>query len=606
MVALFQLNRIVFILFNLRFAVGCSAAELFEACIHGLSLDFTTAGYVTVLPMLVTIITLWTPATKNSLRIWRYILLAYFAVVLTLIGIIHTGDIGMFEAWQSRIDAQVLIYTPSEMMASVTWGMAIAGILYVVATVLPTLWLVRYVIRRWFDTDYDGNRYLRIKIVYSRMIATAVMLILSGCLFVVIRGGLTPAAANVSKAYFSPKMFLNQAAINPVFSFMSSYIMGANFDEYNFYDEEQAKEIFDEVMRDGDAEMARWLKCDTPNVIIILAEGMGRTITDTSEGKEETTPNLNRLKTEGIWFENLYASSFRTDRGTVAVLSGFPAQPKMSIMEYPNKAAKLPAIARTLRNAGYSTRFIYGGDANFTNTKAYLYATGYNDIVDENSGKFSGHTSKWGYADNTVLNYAANAILDRMAHGGKCHEVILTLSSHEPFDVPYRRLKSDLLNSFAFADDCIGTFVERIRQSPYWDDTLIIIVPDHGYPYPASVGNNSPERHHIPMLWVGGAVAEPMVIEEHISQTDIAATLLSQIGLPHDDFAFSRNISSPDTSRFGYWTYNNGFGVIDSLGVTIYDCNMESALRSENDPELLRERRGKAMLQMTFHAIKHL
>ena len=93
-----------------------------------------------------------------------------------------------------------------------------------------------------------------------------------------------------------------------------------------------------------------------------------------------------------------------------------------------------------------------------------LYATGFDKLVALKDLSFDAPTSKWGYADDAVLDYAADAILKRMARGGRSLDVILTLSSHEPFKVPYRRLRNDMLNSFAFTDDCIGRFVERMRE----------------------------------------------------------------------------------------------------------------------------------------------
>ena len=99
-----------------------------------------------------------------------------------------------------------------------------------------------------------------------------------------------------------------------------------------------------------------------------------RTITDEVVDGEQVTPHLNGFKQEGLWFENIYANSFRTDRGQVAVMSGYPAQPVMSIMKLPHKAQTLPSIARSLQAEGYATTFTYGGDADFTNTVSYLYA----------------------------------------------------------------------------------------------------------------------------------------------------------------------------------------------------------------------------------------
>ena len=192
-----------------------------------------------------------------------------------------------------------------------------------------------------------------------------------------------------------------------------------------------------------------------------------------------------------------------------------------------------------------------------------------------------------------------------MNSGARTFDVILTLSSHEPFEVPYRRLGDDKLNAYAFTDSEVGAFVERLRNSKHWDNTLIVIIADHGYPFPSATTYSSPERHHIPMLWVGGAVSEPRVVEDHISQTDLAATLLAQMEVDHSDYTFSRDVSSPTTSRFGYWTFNNGFGIIDSCGVSIYDHTGGMVLRNDNN-DTLRLRNGKAILQRTFMEIKRL
>jgi hypothetical protein len=108
------------------------------------------------------------------------------------------------------------------------------------------------------------------------------------------------------------------------------------------------------------------------------------------------------------------------------------------------------------------------------------------------------------------------------------------------------------------------------------------------------------------MLWLGGAVKEDMIVSDYMAQTDLAATLLGQLGIAHDQFIFSRDISSPETSRFGYWAFKNGFGMIDENGVTIYDCSTESLIRSEGDPDLSRHDKGKAILQKTFIEIRKM
>ena len=58
-------------------------------------------------------------------------------------------------------------------------------------------------------------------------------------------------------------------------------------------------------------------------------------------------------------------------------------------------------------------------------------------------------------------------------------KMFLTLSSHEPFDVPMNRLEDKYLNSIAYTDSCVGDFVEKLKRLPVWDNTLIVFVADH-------------------------------------------------------------------------------------------------------------------------------
>ena len=115
-------------------------------------------------------------------------------------------------------------------------------------------------------------------------------------------------------------------------------------------------------------------------------------------------------------------------------------------------------------------------------------------------------------------------------------------SSHEPFEVPYRRLKNDRLNAFAYTDSCIGAFVKQYRELPQWKNTVIVFVPDHLGAYPEDLNNLQVERYQIPLLMVGGAIREPKRIDVYGSQQDIAATLLAQLALPHNEFTFSMRL----------------------------------------------------------------
>lgn len=273
-------------------------------------------------------------------------------------------------------------------------------------------------------------------------------------------------------------------------------------------------------------------------------------------------------------------------------------------MKTPAKSRHLPSVARSLRREGYATSFVYGGDPDFTNTSSYLYGTGFDRIVGQHDLRIDAPTSKWGYADDVMAD-AFIRHTDECRSGGKpFFAVWLTLSSHEPFDVPTERFDDRMLNSMAFADECIGRVVDALHRSPKWDDTLVVIVADHAYPYPYGIAGNAVGRHRIPMLWTGGAVKRPAVIDTYASQTDIAATLLAQMGIAHDDYPFSRDIFDPRLPKFGYYVFNDGFGVIDTDGATIFDCTAGRVISPDSTARHLRT--GRTLLQTTYKMIESM
>lgn len=289
-------------------------------------------------------------------------------------------------------------------------------------------------------------------------------------------------------------------------------------------------------------------------------------------GDSIITPNLNRLSREGVLFHK-HVCQFIPDRqrNRFGVKRIFGTADHFH-HEVSGKKPNTPSIAKTLTNEGYVADMLYGGDINFTNMQSYFFSSGYSRITADRDFPLTSRLSKWGANDDITFRHLYEDIKNR-DNQAPWLSTFLTLSSHEPFEVPYHRLDEMGLypNSVAFTDSCIGNFIDKLKELPVWKNTLVIFVSDHGYPYPKDVVNYEPRRYHIPMLWIGGAVKEPVVIDKLANQTDLAATLLNQLGIDHDTFTFSRNILSPDYPEYAFYTYSNGFGFIDSTGISVYD-----------------------------------
>lgn len=596
-VALSVVQHVVFLGRYIALAADASAGEYLATLLHGLTLDASVAGYMVVLPILVALVAVWLPAMW-----WQRVIKWYLIAVAAVTSLIFVGNLGLYEYWAFPMDVSVMQYlaTPKEAAASVTAGQFIGYSAVAIIYFALSVWCCLGVLRL-FDPMAGARQRIG-----RRAFGSLALLFMGGLAFLAIRGGVSVSTANISKVYFSKRMFLNHAAVNPVFSMLASSAYDKGTSEYEFFDEEERSEIFDSVCgtTDDKALTDTLLRVQRPNIVLIITESFGRSTVDEAIDGVAVAPNFQRLKGEGIFFDNLYANSFRTDRGMVAVLSGFPAQTRSSVMKNPAKSRRLASIARSLLGEGYATSFLYGGDPDFTNTASYLYGTGFESVIGQYDMNIDAPTAKWGYADDVVAEAFLRHIDECRAAGKPFFATWLTLSSHEPFDVPTRRFDDKMLNSMAFADECIAKVVDTLHASPDWDNTLVIIVADHAYSYPYGIAGSAVERHRIPMLWTGGAVAEPRIVEEYASQMDLAATLLAQMGIAHGDFPFSRDIFGSSAPRFGYYTFNNGFGVVDKDCATVYDCTSERVISPDSTATQLRE--GKAILQTTYKILEQL
>ena len=585
---IFILQKPLFMLYNGSIEKGFGFADYMQVMVHGASLDAATAGYLTAFPFLLVLISIW--FRKFPLK---KILYGYYILAAALISIIFVVDMALYTFWGFKLDVSVFLYidSPKEALASVSVGFILLRVLAILLLIALNSW----VLLKITPSVLTATR--------KRIAGTAGMLLLGGVLFVIIRGGVTESTSNIGQVYFSNEPFLNHSAVNPDFSLLSSMGKSQDFaSEFNFFDEEKRAALFDGLYptTDGDS-IIQVLNTKRPNILIILMEGFGGAFVEPLGGLPDVTPHFNRLSKEGIFFTNCYANSFRTDRGTVCTFSGYLGLPTASVMKIPAKSRTLPAIAEGLSKAGYKTDFLYGGDINFTNMKSYLLSTGYQRLIANTDFSLAEQTSNaWGVNDDITFEYLYNQLRNRKEEG-PWHTAFLTLSSHEPFEVPYHRLEDKIPNAFAYTDECLGKFIDRLKQTPAWKDLLVICLPDHGFYYPREGSNAMPRFYHIPLLWLGGAVKQPMQVDKIMNQTDLAATLLGQLGLEHTAFTFSRNVLGSDYKYpFVFYSFNNGFSFRDSTGVTVFDNNSGSILFNEPEADESRLDKGKAILQTVY------
>ena len=583
-VAIFIAAKLVFMLVNYE-GHAFDFGDVMAVIAHGLSLDLSTSLYFLILPFLITLVSLWCDDRRL-----HTILHIYYGIIATMMTFAFVADTSLYPFWGFKLDASCLQYleTPAEVRASVSgFYMTIRLLLLILGSY--ALYRLYKAIPFWAKNPS------------RRRAATATNILFIPLIVIGIRGGLDESTTNIGQVYFSQDQFLNHSAVNPIFSFLSSFEKTANnIVDYDFFSQDECDTLMRDLYPTTSVNTDTLLTTSRPDIVIVLMESAGDIF-------EKAMPRLRRLKKEGIDFAACYGNTWRTDRGTVCTYSGYPSFPTSSVMKMPQKTNYLPGIAATLREAGYQTYYLYGGDINFTNMRSFLVTTGWEQLqwkADYTNEEQS--SAKWGVRDDITFNtlYEQIAAIDTAANHQRHLFGFSTLSSHEPWDVPLKRLDQEIPNAFYYLDTCIGYFIDQLKQLPQWDNLLIIFLPDHSIdygPYTEAVQ----ARNKIPMVWAGGAVKAPRKITKLCNQTDLAATLLAQLQLPHDQFRWSRDVLSASYRYpFAVHNYNNGFSLTDSTGFIAYDLDSYRFVTNESSQAARLERMGKAILQATTADLK--
>ena len=371
---------------------------------------------------------------------------------------------------------------------------------------------------------------------------------------------------------------------------------------YNLLSEEDCSDLFKGLYPEpADDIQDTLLTLRRPDIMVVFLEGFGSRFIEELGGLPDVAPGWSRLIPEGIFWENYYSNSFRTDRGSVSAFSGWLSYPDLGLMKQKEFHSSISSLARSFAREGYETSYLYGGAMTNMGKREYLEDMGFANLYDDTAFTDEQKSGCWGVNDSTVLQKACELVSEW--DGGHHFLVAQMLSSHEPWDVPYHRLEDEKLNAFAYTDYSIACMMDSLKQLPQWDSLLVIVIPDHGFLYKQSY--KDPGFFHAPMLWTGGAIREPRKMEVLMNQSDIAATLLSQMGIRHDDYPWSRNVLSRTyTYPFVYCNYPAGVLFADSTGTSIYDLAGDAVMMEEPADSGLRILRAKAILQTSYDQLE--
>ena len=598
------LGKVEFLAYN-RDIMFFTMSELMQVLWHGLPLDISMVAMAVLPVWFITLLTVKWPSMPL-----RWIVGPYIGIVTFLMGCVTGATIIMYENWKFLLDASIFSYMSSPgnatASASVYYIVTRIGLILLSSILLSFLSVAitpKSIVPRKSRYGGGGRRQQHAPQRHT----TAYLL--TGLLLCFMLWGVNGRRADERSAFHSEKIMLNHAAINPVGHMVRSlWTYSKDFEEqFRLMPEDECNTIFAQIFPTDTEDITdTLLRTRRPDILTIQLESMGAPFIESLGGAKGVAPELCQWMTRGVNFTNAWATSFRTDRGTVSALSGYVSYPTTSLMMTDSCLPLLPSLAKTLKGYGYTADYMYSGNSNHMNKRKYMEAVGFRmwDIEDINVSKEE--RDVWGANDSIAMNRMLGLIRRTKQENGAEKPFFWacqTISSHEPWEVPYQRLDNKVHNAFAYTDHCVGQFLDSLSRTPVWDNLLVVVYADHGHTYGLTFDN--PEFFHMPLFFIGGAVSKVRTYDTIIAQNDMVATILSQMGIPHnEEFPWSRNVFSRNyTYPFAYCNYPAGALFVDGSGKTMMDVQSGYIMADEPEPSGERLKHLQVMLQKTYDTI---
>lgn len=598
----FAFGRLIFLIYNVDKLHGIAFFTVLAAFRHAISLDFATACYLMAFPYFLLIIQSLITAYRWS-EIISIINKIYFILIILLISIITSVELPLFDEWGNKLNYKALAYLahPSEIVNTASNAMT--------AIVLLVL-ILEFAISFFAYKKYFWERAILAK---RNFLFTFLFTVIMPVLLVIgMRGGLQQIPINQSASYYSGNNTLNNVAVNSAWNTIFSFVQNhTHLDKnpYLFYSVSEADSIVKSLYVIPKDTTISLLTTNKPNIVLLIVESWSADFVKSMGGYDSVAPHFEDLINEGFLFNNIYASGERSEQGIVAILSGFPAQPTTSIIKQPDKFKQLPCIKKTLAEQGYNSSFFFGGQLSYSNIKAYLVYNGFEKIIEGEDFDSNLPRGKLAVHDEYVLSRQLKELNSVKTPFFSC---LFTASTHPPYDIPMKYVfswggaESGMVNAAFYTDKCLANYFADARKQKWYDNTLFVIMADHGCETPKHWNFYSPQHFKIPILFYGNVLKKEyrgMKWNKVGSQIDFPATLLTQLKLDNKKFGWSKNLLNPYCPEFAYYEFWEGLGWIKPKDYFVYESNLNKMYEqkfqsAESEKQSIKE--GKAYLQKVF------
>ena len=537
-------------------------ASALGAFVRGVWFDNVVGCYILIVPLVVVLLAACFDRFQSG---WRRFAQWWFVVFYVIVLAISASNIPYYAYFAKNINSSIFNWFG---YANTTAGMVVGESsywLYIALFFLTTLLYIGGVVllRRYFDRLIGQGRreLLSARIIALRVILT---LCLAGLCIFGIRGRVGYNPIKISEAYYCQDPFLNQLGIAPAFNLLTSWL-----DDLRPENKELHLMAYDEAITyarkrlgiEGETDSANVLKrhieADSvqmkPNIVIILMESMSASFLHTLGQPKQITPTLDSLYQCSWAFTRCYSAGIHTNHGITASLYSFPALMMRNLMKgtVTPRRHGLPSV---LKELGYHNMFFMTHESQYDNMNAFLRTNGYDDVYSQEDYPMDERVNAFGVSDHFLFDYGLQRINEAARQDTPWMATLLTISNHPPYVIPEwfkPRSKNEEYQIVEYADWCIGDFLAKARREAWYQNTLFVIMADHGK-IVGQVDSELPESYnHIPLIIFGPGVT-PHLSDELATQIDVMPTVLGLLGAGYDFDGFGVNLLKTSREKVFY------------------------------------------------------
>ncbi|MFL1515040.1 LTA synthase family protein [Pseudomonas prosekii] len=612
MMVMFSLLRLALLVYNRAMILDTPASTFVEAFANGLRFDLRLVVYLSI-PLLLALFSARAMAARGFFRFW----LTLASSIALFLGLM---EMDFYREFHQRLNGLVFQYVREDpkTVASMLWyGFPVVR--YLLAWAFGTLLLTLAFKgadratrpRGPFSGGSVGTR--QIAPLYARVGVFVVCLLI--CV-VAARGTLRQGPPmRWGDVYTTDSNFANQLGLNGTLSLIAAAKSRMSEDRDNIWKATLPQPLAQQTVRDMlltpsdklvDEDIAAVRRNFTPNadktlpiknVVVILMESFAGHSVGALGRPGNITPAFDKLSKEGLLFDRFFSNGTHTHQGMFATMACFPNLPGFEyLMQTPEGSHKLSGLPQLLSARDYDDVYVYNGDFAWDNQSGFFSNQGMTNFIGRNDfvdPVFSDPT--WGVSDQDMFNRGLEELKARDGKDKKPFYALLqTLSNHTPYALPTplpvervtdRGSMNEHLTAMRYSDWALGQFFEKARKEPYFNETLFVVVGDHGFGNEEQITEMDLGRFNVPMLLIGPGVQQKFGERDHTvgTQIDVVPTIMGRIGGDVIHQCWGRDLLNlPEGDK--------GFGVIKPSGsdqtVALLTADRVLVLPKEMPPKL--------------------